>query len=100
MQYKRAAIKDYEGLYEVDTEGNVYSLIQNNSRRKGICKPSDNGLGYKKVTLYAADGKAKKKYVHRLVAEAFIPNSQNKRTINHKDSNRANNSADNLEWCT
>ena len=92
--------KGFEGLYEVDTEGNIYSIVLNSSRRKGICKPQDNGIGYKKVVLYSADGKPKKKYIHRLVAEAFVPNPQNKRTVNHKDSNRANNSATNLEWNT
>jgi len=59
----------------------------------------DDGRGYLRVTL------CKKRIrqhvgVHRLVAEAFIPNLENKPHVNHKDSNRSNARADNLEWCT
>ena len=77
MRYERAAIENFEGLYEVDTNGNVYSIVHSQSRRKGIRKPHDNGLGYKKVVLYTVTGQTKKRYIHRLVAEAFIPNPDN-----------------------
>lgn len=56
--------------------------------------------GYRKVNLYDKRGKCSKKYVHRLVAEAFIPNPENKPNVNHIDCNRQNNKASNLEWCT
>ena len=50
--------------------------------------------------MFDKNGKAKKHYVHRLVAKAFIPNPENKPNINHKDCNVKNNCVDNLEWCT
>ena len=95
----RVPIRGYEGLYEVDDYGNVYSLIQNTSRRKGLLKGYSVN-GYIKVNLYDLSGKCKKKYIHRLVAEAFIPNPDNKPIVNHIDANRGNNVVNNLEWCT
>ena len=85
-------IKDFEGLYGVDECGNVHSL-----RNNIIIRQYDNTIGYKKVNLYV-NGKCYKKYVHRLVAEAFIPNPNNLPVVNHIDCNRANNTKDNLEW--
>lgn len=90
-------IKGFEGLYGVDELGNVYSLVTDKSRRMGLLKQYDNGIGYKKVNLYK-DGKRHRKYVHRLVAEAFIPNPENKEIVNHIDCNRENNTVSNLEW--
>ena len=55
--------------------------------------------GYPAVDI-RCNGKKKKAFVHRLVAEAFIPNPDNLPCVNHKDENKANNNADNLEWCT
>jgi len=92
----RKAIKGYEGLYEVDTEGNVYSLNYNKVRKlKGI----KNSYGYYQVGLYK-DGKKKMHKVHRLIAEAFIPNPENKPEIDHFDRNRVNNTVDNLRWAS
>lgn len=96
----RVAVRGFEGLYEVDAEGNVYSIVQGRSRRKGILSQYPNERGYMKVNLYEASGKCKKKYVHRLVAEAFISNPLNKPNVNHKDCDVKNNSVNNLEWCT
>lgn len=96
---ERVPIKGYEGLYEIDKYGNVYSLIQNSSRRKGLLKGYSVN-GYIKVNLYDLSGRCKKKYVHRLVAEAFIANPDNKPIVNHIDANRGNNVVENLEWCT
>lgn len=96
----RVAVVGFEGLYEVDTLGNVYSIVQTASRRKRTLKSYPNENGYMKVNLYDENGKCKKKYVHRLVAEAFIPNPLNKPNVNHKDCNVKNNSVENLEWCT
>lgn len=64
-----------------------------------ILKPQDNGIGYLQVGFYK-DGKRVNRYVHRLVAQAFIPNPDNLPEINHKDCNRSNNDVSNLEWVT
>jgi hypothetical protein len=93
------AIKGFEGLYEICEDGQVFSIVQTNSRRIRALKPWGNGIGYLKVNLYK-DGKQHKRYVHRLVAEAFISNPENKPNVNHRDCNLRNNRADNLEWCT
>ena len=58
-----------------------------------------NKYGYLKVNLYK-NSKQKRCYIHRLVAQAFIPNPDDLPVINHKDENPSNNCADNLEWCT
>ena len=85
--------------YEVSSEGNVRIL-----KTGRILKPFYNTSGYATVDLTSANNdKTKKTYklVHRLVAQAFIPNNdQYKTLINHKDENPRNNSVANLEWCT
>ena len=96
----RVAIPGYEGIYEIDSKGNVFSILQTSSRRKRRLKDYPNEAGYRKVNLYDLNGKCSKKYIHRLVAEAFIPNLENKPNVNHKDCDVTNNSVENLEWCT
>lgn len=86
-------IQGYEGIYSVADNGEVFS-----HRSQKILKP-DNVRGYMQVTLYK-DGKSRRYKVHRLVAEAFIPNPRNLPLVNHKDEDKGNNAADNLEWCT
>lgn len=87
-------IKGFDGYY-ISSFGRVYSEKQ----KKRFLKPHKTGGGYMMVGLYT-NNKAYPKLVHRLVAETFIPNPKNYPQVNHKDENKTNNSADNLEWCT
>lgn len=96
-------IKGYEGLYQVSSLGNVRKLrfINNYVNKEKIFQINQTygWGGYKKVILYKG-GRYKNRYVHRLVAESFIPNPDNKPQVNHKDGVKTNNSVSNLEWCT
>lgn len=88
-------IEGYEGVYEVSNYGRVRSL-----KRKAphILKPTvSNSLGHLKVNLFKS-GMKKAAFVHRLVAKAFIPNPENKPTVDHIDKNTSNNCVENLRW--
>lgn len=96
----------YEGLYQISNLGRVKSLPKlmtngkgNYYRKERILKPITQDAGYFTVTLYK-DRKDTMYYIHKLVAEAFIPNLNNLPIINHKDEDKHNNRVDNLEWCT
>ena len=90
----------YEGLYEVSNLGRVKSLNYHSTGKEGILRQkTTKKLGYKLVTL-SKNGKKEFFRVHRLVAQAFIPNQDNLPCINHKDEKPSNNRVDNLEWCT
>ena len=100
-------IVDYEGYYEVSNLGRVRSVDRYVPRKNQspqyfegkILKPAINPAGYAWVRI--SNGRTVKMCrIHRLVAEAFIPNPNNYPIINHKDENKQNNSIDNLEWCT
>ena len=86
-------IKDFEGYYEISDKGEI-----KNSRTGKIRKLRVKKNGYIDIDLYKPGQPPVWKRVHILVAETFIPNPENKRTVNHKDNNRKNNRADNLEW--
>ena len=86
-------IDTYEGEYEISSFGRVFS-----NKTKTILTP-DKNRGYLRVTLFRK-GKRDKRFVHTLVAKAFIPNPLRKPFVNHLDENRANNNVNNLEWCT
>lgn len=101
-------INGYEGLYQVSNLGRVKRLeriVRNNVYGgmrivdEKILSATDNGHGYKIIGL-RKDGRRKNHYVHRLVATAFIDNPHDFHYVNHLDRDRANNIADNLEWCT
>jgi hypothetical protein len=98
-------IKGYEGDYQVSNLGNVRSLRYGNNgpnqKGSGIknLKQIINSAGYYVVNLYK-DGKMKQHFVHRLVAEAFIPNPNMLNEIDHINTNRLDNSISNLRWVT
>lgn len=80
----------YEGLYKVSNTGKVLSVVSGK-----LLKPGRRGE-YLFVVLSSTD----KHNVHRLVAQAFIPNPDRLPCVNHKDENKLNNCASNLEWCS
>ena len=92
---------------KVSDDGKIYTLdhsyLRKNGRldnRKGKqLRPSVDKYGYERVVL-TKDGIRKTYSVHKLVALAFIPNPENKTTINHIDGNKRNNNVSNLEWAT
>ena len=91
----------YEGCYQVSDYGRVKSVArisaQNHHLRERIRKPETDKDGYQIVNL-CKDGKVRLHKVHRLVAMAFIKNTDNRDQINHIDGNKANNRVSNLEW--
>jgi len=96
-------------IYEISNFGRVKSLERTTPvgnrggyklRPEFIMKGCDFGYEYLKVNMKDNNGKIKNMKVHRLVAQYFIPNPENKRCVNHKDFNRCNNHIDNLEWVT
>lgn len=99
-------LKNFEGFYEISTYGRIKTveriIYTNNNgyikQNSFIKKQQKHYRGYLTVSL-KKNGKIYKKYVHRLVAETFIPNPNNLPQINHKDENKKNNCVDNLEWC-
>lgn len=100
-------VKNYEGWYEVSSYGRVRSLdrvvVYSDGRKclwKGkILKIRKDNVGYLYCILYK-NTRHKTSKVHRLVAQAFIPNPDNLPVINHKDEVKTNNRVENLEWCT
>lgn len=88
-------IKGFEGLYEVSDKGRVRSLKFGKER---ILKPMRGNCGYLQVDL-CKNGEHNMCYVHRIVAQAFIPNPDNLPQVNHIDEVKTHNSVMNLEWC-
>lgn len=98
-------IKDYEGLYQVSNYGNIKSLdkMMVDNKKKYLMKGKILKLNIRNtyyVINLVKNKKRKSFQVHRLVAEAFIPNEKNSNIVNHIDENPLNNNVENLEWCT
>jgi hypothetical protein len=93
----------YEGIYEVSNYGRVKrleTLVKNKNGYRLVKEKILNIPSHIYQSVFLSNGKVKQQYVHRLVANAFIPNPLNKEQVNHKDGNKLNNNLSNLEWVT
>jgi len=91
-------IPGFEGFYEISSFGRIKSFKKN--RDGEILKLTNKKGHYFSFVLQGKGKERKSARIHRLVAEAFIPNPDNLPEVNHKDGNKQNNMVDNLEWCT
>lgn len=95
-------IPGYEGLYQASTYGRIIGLPKTTTQ-SGLIKAYATGKKkqYLAVKLFKGSKNSRKSfYIHRLIAETFIPSPKKLPYINHIDENPSNNSVDNLEWCT
>ncbi len=96
-------IEKYNGIYQISNLGRVRSVAHINIQKhyipEKIIKPHPNNSGYLDVSLYI-DGKRYHEKIHRLVAEAFIPNPNHLPEVDHIDTDKTNNTVSNLKWCT
>lgn len=94
-------IAGYENLYQVSNLGRVKALGngKTHNSKEHLLKPEKDIGSYLRVRL-SKQGKQKHYKIHRLVAEAFIPNPKNLPEINHRNESKTDNRASNIEWCT
>lgn len=102
MPKKWLPLKEYEDSYLISNYGDVLSIKDQFGKPRRLLRKLtlDKKTGYVRVDLHKKGCKPSIKYIHRLVAETFLAREEGKKYVNHKDSNRANNHVDNLEWCT
>ena len=102
---ERKDIKGYEGTYKISNFGRIKHIGKPSKNKKDTFSKFDFivsdklSRGYRQVQLVDDFGNKTTCYVHKLVAEAFISNPNNYKHVNHKDENKENNLATNLEWC-
>ena len=94
----------YEGIYQVSNFGNVKRISNNHLcnlkyQNEYYLKPLDNGKGYLRVKL-SNNGMSKRVMLHKIIANAFIPNDKSYPYVNHINGNKQDNRIENLEWCT
>jgi len=89
-------VKDYEGLYEISSLGNIVHISKVNKLRRRL-KPRKNRRGYLQLIL-SKNAIPKTKLLHRLVAEVFLPRIEDLNEVNHLDGDKTNNRLENLEW--
>lgn len=103
MKEKWKDIEGYSGYYQISSLGRVKSLVRQDTKGRNVggkyLHSSKDKDGYLQIGLCKL-GKKKKVKIHRLVAETFIPNPDNKPQVNHKDGDRGNPERHNLEWMT
>lgn len=96
-------IEGFEGLYQVSNMGRVRSLDRKDkmgrSLKEKVLADKHNNRGYHTIAL-RRDGNTEYRLIHRLVAKAFLDNPNNWPEVNHKDEDKVNNAASNLEWCS
>jgi hypothetical protein len=89
---------------QINLFGKEFLIYENgdliNLKTNKKLKAFDNGIGYLRVGIYIGQNKTKPIYIHRLIAQSFIPNPENKIEVNHIDGNTKNNDISNLEWVT
>lgn len=93
LKEKWETIDGYGGKYHISNNGRIY-----NSESDIIVKTYIKQDGYERVTLYDRIGKNKEYRVHRLVAQYFVENPENKKSVKHIDNDKNNNKATNLKW--
>ena len=98
-EWKPINLDGEETGYHISNFGRVRYVLYKNSKKDGFVKPRPTKTGYMRACI-RHKGRKVERYIHRLVAEAFIENPEDKQFVNHIDGDKSNNSVENLEWVT